>query len=136
MPNVGTVHMRWEGLEQLQRVLESGGEAAQNEIGPALWDVASDAFAESQRMVPVETGTLRSSGSVSNPLQLADGWSVKIAYGGAAAPYAVYVHEDLEVSHDAPTSAKYLEIPVKNAADTMPARLAEAVVDRMAAESA
>jgi hypothetical protein len=131
MPNYGTVHVSLSGVDKLIEVLDSGGEAAKTQVGPALWDVANEVMAEAKRRTPVETGSLRSSGHVSSPMQLVDGWSVKLAFGGAAAPYAIYVHEDLDVHHDAPTGAKFLEGPVKEADGNIADTLADAIETRM-----
>lgn len=45
--------------------------------------------------VPVDEGTLRSTGRVTGPVAN----RVRLSFGGAAAPYAVIQHEDLELSH-------------------------------------
>jgi hypothetical protein len=45
--------------------------------------------------VPVRTGALRSSGRVEGPLA----GDVSLTFGGAAAPYALKVHEELDMYH-------------------------------------
>ncbi len=60
---------------------------------------------------PVDTGRLRSSGHVQLPEITRDEIVVRLSYGGAAATYAVIVHEDLTVHHPV-GQAKYLERPV------------------------
>jgi hypothetical protein len=48
----------------------------------------------SQHMVPVETGTLKSSGQVGEPERLGGVWiRVQMGYGDAASKYALAVHE-------------------------------------------
>ena len=54
--------------------------------------------------VPVDTGALRSSGQVVGPDTQG---KVEIRYGGAAAPYAVRQHEELNYRHDV-GEARYL----------------------------
>src|SRR5260221_10205362 len=53
--------------------------------------------------VPVKTGALRASGTVEQPLPLA----VDLSFGGAAAPYALAVHENV-AAHHAVGEARYL----------------------------
>lgn len=66
-------------------------------------------FDKSQELVPVDTGHLKSSGY----------WEVRgdgfratssITY---SARYAIYVHENLFVFHEPPTTAKFVDIPMK-----------------------
>ena len=45
--------------------------------------------------VPVDTGALRSTGRVEGPTNN----EVELSFGGAAAPYALKVHEEIDVPH-------------------------------------
>lgn len=92
------------------------------ELDRALYREAQLIFRASQKIVPVDTGVLRSSGVVEKPVN----HEVIIGYGGAAAPYAFYVHEDPEAKHKSGKSYKYLEIPLMAATQGMSERLAEA----------
>ena len=47
-----------------------------------------------------------------------------IGFGGAAAPYAIYVHENVSARHAPPTQAKFLEQPVMEARATFGEALA------------
>jgi hypothetical protein len=78
-----------------------------------LFEIAMIVFTQSQYLVPVDTGTLRASGSVTKRMRLRGGdkMVIWITYGGPAAKYALHVHENVLSRHEAPTSAKYLEIP-------------------------
>lgn len=53
--------------------------------------------------VPVDKGTLRSSGKVTGPMND----EVELAFGGASAPYALEQHENLNFHHDI-GEARYL----------------------------
>ena len=77
-------------------------------------DVIEKVFAESQVLVPVNTGALKASGEVVHETASMDGSFVGsyVTYGNDAVDYAVKVHEDLEMRHTDPTRAKYLEIPL------------------------
>lgn len=87
-----------------------GGNGAQK-LKATLYGEAELIMAESKTLCPVDTGALRSSGHVERPEVQGDSASVEMAYGGPAAPYALYVHEDLSKYHQAPTKAKFLEEP-------------------------
>jgi len=92
-----------------------------------------------QNFVPVDLGTLRNSGTVSQPIIAEDGTiSIKLYFGGAAAPYALAIHEHPS-SFDPPSwrgkpilnfrgkqgrGPKYLEYPLRQAENGMAERLA------------
>lgn len=97
---------------------------ARRAMGAALRAEAERIMAASKRLVPVDTGALRASGRVEGPVWGGETVSVGLLYGGPAAPYAVYVHENLAARH--PTGqAKYLEQPVNEATAGLGDRLAE-----------
>lgn len=69
-------------------------------------------YEESQLLVPVDTEKLKKSGKVEKrktTLGFKTSWLVTYD-----TDYAIYVHEDLSVYHDPPTTAKFLEIPLRN----------------------
>jgi len=98
---------------QLTELITKGGVRAALAMGQSLYREGAEAFAASQREVPVDTGILRGSGQLSKPFLMGKDLVVEIKYGGAAADYALIVHEDLEARHNQGTKAKYLEDPVK-----------------------
>ena len=81
---------------------------------------------ESKRIVPVAFGVLRASGHVQLPVIVGRRVTVTLGYGGAAAPYAVFVHER-QARHTPPTQWKYLEKPFNEALVGMARRLADDV---------
>jgi hypothetical protein len=83
-----------------------------NLLEKAIYEEALVIFKESQRIVPIDTGALYSSGVVHMPKKEGNRTFVRVSYGGSAASYALYVHENLYAKHDAPTQAKYLETPL------------------------
>ena len=119
------------GNDKLIGLLIKGGARAATATARAILEEGQIAFAESQRLVPVETGNLRSSGQLIGPTVLGDTVEVTIAYGGADAPYALIVHERLDISHDSPTQAKYLEQPMLRAAEGILARIADRVEEAL-----
>ena len=88
----------------------------------ALREEAETIMTDSKQRVPVDTGVLRASGFV-QPVE--DG--VRLAYGGAASDYAIYVHENLDANHPV-GEAKYLERPVLEALPGLAARVAKTMI--------
>jgi hypothetical protein len=86
-----------------------------------LWPI----FAESQRLVPVDTGALHDSGYLNT------GWEgnravAEIGYAPGGIPdYAVKVHEDLEARHKPPTKAKFLQDAIDTELDGVQERILE-----------
>jgi len=98
-------------------VLHQKSQQINEMIARSVSDVIEKVFAESQILVPVNTGALKASGQVvkESPEENGALSSSYITYGDATVDYAVSVHEDLSMPHAAPTQAKYLETPlVKN----------------------
>jgi hypothetical protein len=116
--------------------------------------VAQSAFVEGELImtkskkdhVPVDLGTLRSSGQVTLNQEGRD-IEVVMSYGGAAAPYALAIHE--HPSESTPPSwknttvtfspigrgPKYLERPLMGAVPGMDRRIAERVKKRLEKEA-
>ena len=100
-------------LKEAKRFLDVSGQKAKKAFEEVLFEIALIIFNQSQYLVPVDTGALRASGTITRRVRLKGGDRIvlHITYGGPAAPYALAVHENVLSWHAAPTSAKYLEIP-------------------------
>ncbi len=87
-------------------------------IGNALFVLGEKIMNTSKReFVPVDLGTLRSSGHVEPPTRgKGREISVALVYGGPAAPYAIVQHEG-DFQHKV-GSRKYLERPLMDAVGT------------------
>lgn len=110
--------------EEFRRLLEAHGARAVLAGGAALYREAEKIMAASKQIVPVDTGNLRNTGHVAPPDFLQSSVSVEMGYGGPAAPYAIYVHERLDLRHKAGQYAKFLEFPALQAVSGMEERLA------------
>lgn len=106
------------GTGQVVRNLEAYGKKGEAALEAALYQEALEVMADSKREVPVDTGTLRSTGHVEKPSKKMGSVSVTMKYGGPAAKYALKVHE----THA--TKSKYLERPFLQSLRGLPARLA------------
>lgn len=121
---MATKSIELDGMDKLLRLLVIGGAQAVHATGQALYWEANTAFNVSQGLVPVRTGTLKSSGRVEMPKMEGSTVTVDIAYG---TPYGIYVHENLQANHAAPTQAKFLETPVVQQTAGMGSRIADRV---------
>ena len=83
------------GDKELREKLRRLGAAALPAGGRSLFESAENIMSISkEQYVPVETGTLKSSGFVQPPDFEGKSVSVYLGYGGVAAPYALAVHEN------------------------------------------
>ena len=121
------------GMSSMLGRLEKMRNDVPKAIDKAIYVEALRIFRKSQRIVPVGPindptykgipGTLRASGVIEGPTN----HEVLIGYGGIAASYALYVHEDPNAKHKPGKSYKYLETPFMEALGGMEKRLAQEV---------
>lgn len=127
---VALANIKVRNLDPLNEAFKLAGKDAPEFGQQALFEEAQEAFRLSQQVVPVDTGVLRASGNVTQYRQgnVAVAW---IRYGGAAAHYAIYVHElpPGRARHASPTQWKYLERPVKLYSKGMADRMKVRVLD-------
>lgn len=97
-----------------------------NEVGRALNAEAHVERAESMRRTPVEFGPLRASHDVPEPKVDGRDISQQILVGGPSAPYALYVHENLEAFHKV-GQAKFLESTILESRPFMAQRVARRI---------
>lgn len=112
------------GTDRVLVNLQQEGQGAIAAVAAALYEEGERIMGEAKRLCPVDTGTLRASGHVSEPtVTPGDGVIVLLGFGGPAADYAVYVHERLDVHHPN-GQAKFLSMPAEAAAAGMNTRVA------------
>ena len=121
-----TVEVQFDA-RKLTELLTKGGPKAAKALEQSLYREAAAVFTQSQVEVPVDTGNLRNSGKLGLPFSESGQVVVEISYGGAAADYGIYVHEDLEARHNPGTNAKFLEGPLKRQTKGMATRLTASV---------
>ena len=99
------------------------------EAALVLREEAEEVMTRSKELVPVDTGTLRSTGHVPPTRRERNTVEVDMAYGGPAAAYAVHVHENIKawIHWSVPgTGPKFLERPYVESLQKIPDRLREA----------
>lgn len=100
------------GLDALDRALDRFGKAAIEAAADAMGETGKAIITDSKaNYVPVKWGVLQSTGFVEPPVIRGDQVSVRMGYGGPAAPYAEIQHENLQFNHPRQGQAKYLERP-------------------------
>ena len=123
-----------KGLEEALRKLRGLGSAVTQHAAKAVYREAEEVMRDSkENYVPVVTGTLRRSGFVQPPEVGPGGFSVRLGYGGPAAPYAFAVHENPNAGQSAKGSRvgqwKYLEQPLMQAQEKIRRAITSAIGD-------
>jgi hypothetical protein len=96
------------------------------EAARALYEEAQVEAKESMKRTPVLTGALRASHEVSKPEVGGREIRVTISVGGPAAPYALFVHENLDAYHPV-GQAKFLESTLNESRPYMAERVARRI---------
>jgi hypothetical protein len=111
-----------EIVERLNQLLVEYPEEVKN----AVWLELAKVMNESKALCPADTGALRGSGHVTEPVATEGNVHAEIGYSQS---YAWYVHENLLAYHNPPTQAKFLEVPLINALPD----IQQAIIDRVLA---
>ena len=127
-----SVTVKLVGLDKVVARLQQIGRNVPTIVGRALRAEAEIEMTEAKRRVPVLTGTLRASGTVTGPAK--GEITVRLSFGGPAAPYALYVHENEEAWHRS-GQAKYLESVILESAPHLGNRVAKRIESDMAREA-
>ena len=92
---MGFVDIKVRGMRETTRALKGLGAKGSRALGSALFTVAqTEILAKAKQLVPVITANLKDSGDVELPVFAGNQVSVDIFFGGAAAAYALAVHEN------------------------------------------
>lgn len=122
--NKSAIIFRLSGLANVGKALSSIIDDFEDVVGRALYQEGEAIMTDSkENFVPVDLGTLKSSGHVDQPRRSGKDVTVLLAYGGAAAPYALIQHENPDFIHTV-GSWKYLEKPLNVALSGMAQRVA------------
>lgn len=110
---VGVMTCSAYGLDAVDRAIEQWPKDVVGAVVAAVVDEMVGVMAVSKELCPVETGALRDSGAVSEPVVDGTGAFVILSYGGnGSVPYALIQHENLAYLHAAGKEAKFLERPL------------------------
>ena len=112
-----------KGLDDLNEKIAEAVKRVKRDTADRLFLGAEIIMTDAKNRTPVLTGALRESGHVEEPKVTDSEISVRLAFGGPAAPYAVYVHERQGLHHPV-GEAKFLENAVNAGAPHLLAALA------------
>ena len=111
------------GGAKLRRKLAQATPLAITALAAAEVEEMERVMAQAKARTPVDTGTLRASGTVFPPEIRPQSVKTVAGFGGAAKDYAIVQHERLDFSHTV-GEAKFLERPFLERAPAMPKALA------------
>lgn len=114
----------FQGLPEFRERVLQICDATRQEAAAALYQEAEILMTEAKDRTPWETGVLRGTGHVQEPTYSAGEVRVELGFGGPAAPYAIFVHENLTARHPRGGRAKFLESVLDEAAPTLAERIA------------
>ena len=122
-----------KGVAEMTALLKKVAAKFPDRVAAAIYQEAQIEMTESKRRCPVDVsenaphpGQLRASGTVHEPERHGKNISVTLSYGGAAANYAVFVHENPDAFHKV-GQWKYLESVLNESRSTMAARIAKRI---------
>ena len=115
--------------DKVKKNLRRFQEKFPDEVARALYIETELEAKEVRRRTPVKYGDLRGSVRVEGPFRegfIGRSIYTKIVVGGAAVPYAIFVHEDLDAQHEV-GQAKFLESVLLESRPYMAARVARRI---------
>lgn len=119
-------------MKGIQHNLDKIIRQVENVTPEALDYAVRPIYEQSQVYCPVDTGALKESGYLVVRRDGKRGAQVEVGYGRAGKPfYAVFVHEMMDLYHEPPTRAKWLESAFKEGMDQIPVRLAEYIRNKV-----
>lgn len=89
--------------------MRNAGQKGKLAIRRSMRATAEFILAESQKIVPMDTGALAASGKVEVTFGTGLDTVATVSYGDANAPYAVFVHEDLSKRHGSAFNVHYAQ---------------------------
>lgn len=114
--------IRVDGVDRVLKAMKARSEGDRINIVEGLDKAGKIVLKLAKKYVPKDTLALEKSGREETT---GTGLGAKgiVEFGGPEAPYAFIVHERLEVYHEPPTCAKYLERAVRESRGTITAML-------------
>jgi len=102
--------VEFEGIDKVIKGFSGASDKAIRGVKQAVDDAAGNLFAESEKEVPHDKGTLQGSGNVTESKIVGNELSAEVGYD---TPYAARLHEHPEYNFQKGRKGKYLEDPLK-----------------------
>ncbi len=116
----------FNGADNALRDLKKLQLFAPDEFARALYQEGQIELKEIKIRTPVDTGALRASEGITQPIRSGRRIYVEVYAGGPSAPYAFFVHYDLEAFHKY-GEALFIERPLAESAPYMAERIAKRI---------
>ena len=122
MPN----EVRFRGVPEMTGKLRRFQAKFPEVVAKALYEETEIETTEAKRRTPVDTGNLRASVHTEGPEIEGESIYTAIVAGGVSAPYALFVHENLEAFHKV-GQAKFIESVIMESRPYMLGRIARRI---------
>lgn len=127
---MANVSVRVRGVREVQRTLQKMGKEGKKGIRRFMREEMEMISTDAKKLTPVEHGPLKASGHATSVRIVGGALVGSVVFGGAAASYAPYVHERLDVHHPV-GQAKFLTTAVQRRVRGMGTRLAREMAKQM-----
>lgn len=117
------ISVQFNNLDKIREAYARAPERFMTDLALTMNELAETLLERALPITPLKYGDLRRSGTVEPPVVEKDRVTTGVGFGGAAAPYAVVVHENVDpsINYTEPgTGPKYLEIPTLELAEVLP----------------
>lgn len=114
------------GGSEMIRKIQAFAKKYPDVVAEALYQETQVELTEVKRRTPVDKGNLRASEHVEGPIREGRSIYTTIVCGGPSAPYAIFVHENLDAFHPV-GQAKFLESVILESRPYMAARIARRI---------
>lgn len=118
-----SIRVQFRGAKEMAAKMRRIAQMQPRRVAAATFAEYAIELTEAKQRTPVDTGALRASGYLTEPAVNGKRIDLEIGFGGPAAPYAVYVHERLDVHHPV-GEPKFLERTLLESAPHMAGRIA------------
>lgn len=123
------------GIEAVTKVIGKAVKETNMKIAEGIERASHIILKKALFYAPIDTGALRASGRVETT-GTGKGSRSKVIFGGTRETYyALYVHENLEAAHNAPTCAKFLEKAARETAGSVATSIMHSLGGRSKMES-
>ena len=100
-----TIKIKSQNMAEIRRGLLADAEGVSLALRAGLKNMAEDISNESEQLVPVDEGILRTSRSI-DETNIGTTYQIEVGYGNSATPYALVQHERLDFWHPPKPPAK------------------------------
>lgn len=117
--------LKVDGTIEMARRLRVAWDERKDKLADAMKaELEAVELPEVIKRTPIDTGALRSTERVTDPIVTERTITVGLEAGGPDAPYAIYVHENLEAHHPV-GQAKFLESVINESVPYLLGRIGE-----------